>query len=135
MTAKLITVAGRTLEQSEPSHSGLTYSITETDNPAAKTNGNGNSILIEQIDLSCQCSGDYVAGTSTFTGSGNASIVANTPRITCEGGSILLKGDNVVITCNGTITNTSTSATSPGTATVKVTISNPNQDNIFAGQG
>jgi hypothetical protein len=132
--AKLITVAGRTLTQSEPSHGGLTYTITEVDVQAAKTNGNGNPVLIKQIDLSCKCKGDYEAGTSTFIGEGSASIVANTPGITCENESILLEGDNVEIVCEGTITYTSGSPSSaPGTASVKVTITNTNQTNIFVG--
>jgi hypothetical protein len=137
MTKKPITVAGRTLTLSEKSHPGLTYTITEVDNPAFKTNGNGNSVLVNQIKLSCQCSGDYVAGTSTFDGSGTASIVADTHRIKCENESILLEGDNVKIECEGTITYTTGSPPPPpedGSASIKVTITNTNQSNIFVCQ-
>lgn len=129
---KLITVGGRTLSQSELSHTGLSYTVTETDITAVKTKGNGQSVLVKQINLSCQCSGTYVPGASTFVGTGSALIMANTPRTRCENESILLDGDNVTITCSGTITDTSTSATSPGTATVKVTITDTNQTNIYA---
>ena len=127
----LITVFGRTLSPSGQSPSTLTYTITETYTNASKTCGKSETVLIKEIQLHCDCAGDYAAG-QTFAGSGDASIQANTNRVKCEGESILLKGDNVSITCNGTVTTTSGGATSPGSASVTVTITNTNQTNIFA---
>ncbi|GAB61450.1 MAG: hypothetical protein DWB56_04990 [Candidatus Jettenia sp.] len=127
----LIAVSGRTLTQSEKSHQNLAYTITETDVKTVRTFGHGKEILINQIKLSCTCSGDYVAGTSTFSGKGEAAIVANSKRVKCEGQSILLEGDEVTITCEGTITDNSSGATAKGTATVTVKITDSNQKNIF----
>ena len=128
----LITVAGRTLSLSGQSHPSLNYQIVETDVPATKTRGNKQSILTQQIQLQCNCSGDYISGTSTFVGTGSAVIVASSTTVKCEQQQILLAGDKGTIVCNGTITVTSTGATSPGTASVTVTVSNTNQTNIFA---
>lgn len=127
----LVTVFGRTLSKSGQSPSTLTYTITETDSNALKTFGRGEAILIKEIRLDCNCTGNYAAG-QTFVGSGTAAIVANTNRVKCEGESILLEGDSVTITCSGTVTETSTGLTSSGTASVTVTITNTNQSNIFA---
>lgn len=132
---KLITVAGRALSQSGKSHPTLTYTITETDLKASKTFGNSKEVLLEKIDLQCTCSGLYTTPSQSFKGSGKAAIVANTPRVKCEGKSILLEGDNVTITCNGTVTD---SSTTPPTeipdqqASVIVTITNTNQSDVFA---
>lgn len=132
--SKLITVGGRTLEQTSPSHPTLTYTITETDTPAERTTGGDNPVLIQQIALQCNCSDDYVANTSTFVGSGAAAIVAHTSKVTCEGQSIILEGDEVLITCEGTITVTSSGVSSPGAATVTVRIANTNQSTIIASE-
>lgn len=126
----LVTISGRTLSQSAQTPASLTFSITEVDHPALRSFGHGNAILINKIDLECTCSGNYAPG-QTFTGTGSASIVANTTRVKCEGQSILRQGDNVTITCDGTITETSSGTTSPGSASVTVTITNANQTDIF----
>jgi hypothetical protein len=54
--------------------------------------------------------------------------------VKCQGESVLVEGDWVNITCNGTITDTSSSATSPGSASVTVTITNAGQSSVFAGK-
>jgi hypothetical protein len=130
---KLMTVSGRTLQQSAPSHPGLTYVIKETDEKAAKCRIGGKEVLINQIKLQCDCSGDYVAQTSTFMGTGEAAIIADTKRVKYQGNSILLKGDKVQITCNGTITTTSSGATTQGTASVVVSIVAAGQKTVNAG--
>jgi len=126
----LVTISGRTLTQSALTPPSLTFTILEVDHPALKSFGHGNAILINTIDLQCTCSGNYAAG-QTFSGTGNASIVANTARVKCEGQSILRQGDNVTINCSGTITETSSGTTSPGSASVTVTVTNANQTDIF----
>jgi hypothetical protein len=130
---KQITVSGSpTWSLSDNSHANLTYTVTEVPEPASRTViGNDQPILVNQIQLKCNCNGDYVSGTSTFVGTGSASITAKPDRIVeCEGKSVLLVGDEVTITCQGTITTTSTGATSAGNATVKATIKTPNQENV-----
>lgn len=129
---KLITVTGRTLLLSEKSHPSLNYQVVETDIPANKTRGNSQSILTQQIQLQCNCSGDYILPNSTFFGTGVAAIMASSKTVRCEQQQILLAGDQTNIVCNGTITNTNTDITAPGTASVTVTITNTNQNNIFA---
>ena len=129
---KLITVLGRTLSLSGQSPPRLTYQVVGTDIPATKTRGNKQPILIQQIQLQCTCSGNYVPGTSTFSGQGSAVIVASSATVKCEKQLILLAGDQGTIVCNGTVTVTSTGVTSPGTASVTVTVTNTNQTNIFA---
>lgn len=132
--SKLITVDGRQLQQSDKSHSTLTYTVTEIDVKAIKTVGQSKAVLIQQIGVQCSCSGDYVAGTSTFIGKGNGLIAAQTTRVLCEGKSILLEGDKTTITCSGTITTIASGATIAGTASVTVTVMNTNQTNIFANE-
>jgi hypothetical protein len=127
---KLITVSGRVLPLFNKSHPLLSYTITETDIKALRTTVGNKEVLVSQIQLTCQCSGDFVKGTSTFVGTGSAVIVANTSRVECEGQSILLEGDKVTVTCDGTITQTSTGATSLGKASVEVEIKNANQTNV-----
>ncbi|WP_066382795.1 MULTISPECIES: hypothetical protein [unclassified Anabaena] len=128
---KLITVSGRTLLLSGQSPPTLNYQVVETDIQATKTRGNKKPILIQQIKLDCTCFGSYSV-TTTFSGTGSAVIVASSTTVKCENQPILLAGDQVTITCSGTITETSTGATSSGTASVTVTVSNTNQTNIFA---
>jgi hypothetical protein len=129
-----IVIQGRVLSQSSPSHSTLTYAVTPTDSPAARTKGKGGaSVLVNEIKLDCKCSGAYTATpATTFTGTGTASIVASTPRVLCEGQQMLTEGDQVVINCTGTVTDTTTLATSPGTASVTVTITDGVQKNVNA---
>ena len=106
-----VTVSGRTLKLSNKTPGTLTYTLTETDHPALKTEAQDNAVLINAIMLQCSCSGDYVTGTSTFVGSGTASITAGTPRVECEDMQIIKKGDSTTITCSGTITTTANGAT------------------------
>ena len=130
--SKLITVTGRSLSLSGQSHPPLNYEITETDTQATTTSAEGNLVLLQQIQLQCNCSGDYVEGTSTFVGSGNASIIASSTTVKCESKPIVLAEDKVTITCSGTVTQTSSGATSPGTASVTVTVTNTNQATVSA---
>lgn len=132
--SKLITVDGRQLQLLNKSHPTLTYTVTETDLKALKTLGRSKALLVQQIALQCSCSGDYVSGTSTFVGQGAAVIAAKTTRVRCEGKPLVLEGDEVTITCTGTVTTTAGGATAPGTASVTVKVVNPNQTNIFANE-
>lgn len=133
--SKLITVDGRQLELSNKLPDTLTYTVTAIDVKAARTLGQRKGILLQQIALTCNCSGDYVTGTSTFVGTGNAVILAKTTRVLCEGKPIILQGDRATITCSGTITTTASGATAAGTASVTVTVTNTNQTNIVANEG
>lgn len=129
--SELVSVVGRTISLSNKTPPDLTFTITEQDTEASKCTGKGSNVLIQQITLNCNCSGKFGEGL-TFVGTGMAAIVANTNRVKCEGQSVHLKGDNVVISCSGTVTETSSGTTSPGSASVKATITNTNQDDIFA---
>ena len=101
---KIIAVAGRTLTQSNPTPDTVTFTIVETDVPAARTNGGAHPMLIDRISLACTCSGNF-SPTQTYVGSGNAEIVAKRQRVSCEGKPLLLVGDQVTITCSGTATD------------------------------
>ena len=130
---KLITVAGRTLTQSNPTPATVTFTIVETDIPAARTSGGANPILIDRISLACTCSGEF-SPTQTYVGSGNAEIVAKRQRVSCEGKPMLLVGDQVTITCSGTATDTASGTPVPANASVTVTIGNGNQTTISANE-
>jgi hypothetical protein len=131
---KLIVVAGRTLEQSKLTPDTVKCTIVETDVPAARTNGNAQPVLIDRISLACTCSGDF-SPTQTYVGSGNAEIVAQRQRVSCEGKPLLLVGDQVTITCSGTATDTASGTPVAANASVTVTIGNGNQSTIFANEG
>jgi hypothetical protein len=131
--SKLVVVAGRTLQQSEPSPATVTFTVTPTDVPAARTNGNAQTMLIDRISLACACSGDF-SPTQTYVGSGNAEILPRRDRVRCEGKPLLLVGDQVTITCSGTATDKTTAATVPANASVTVTIVDGNQTTILANE-
>lgn len=125
-----IVIQGRTLTQSNPTPSTVSFTVTPTDAPALRASGrSGASLLVDRIALSVIASGDYAAG-STFAGTGTGQITASTPRVECEGKQLLTENDMTTITCNGTITNTQSGATTPGTASVTVTITNGVQKNV-----
>jgi hypothetical protein len=128
---KLIAVAKRTLTQSNPTPAKVTFTIRETDVPAARTNGNGQPMLLDKISLECTCGGDF-SPSQTYQGSGRADIVATRERVRCEGKALLLVGDQVTITCSGMATDASGSV--PANATVTVTISDANQTTILANE-
>jgi hypothetical protein len=131
---ELITVAGRTLTQSNPTPATVTFTIVETDVPAARTNGAGHPVLLDRISLACTCSGNF-SPTQTYVGSGNAQIVAQRQRVSCEGKPLLLVGDQVTITCSGTATDTASGTPVAANASITVTIGNGNQTTIFANEG
>jgi hypothetical protein len=128
---KLITVARRTLTQSNPTPATVIFTIRETDVPAVRTNGNAQPMLLDRISLECTCSGSF-SMTQTYEGSGRADIVATRERVRCEGKSLLLVGDQVTITCSGMAKDASGSV--PANATVTVTISDANQTTILANE-
>lgn len=128
---KLITVTGRSLSLSGQSHPTLNYEITETDTQATTTSAEGKPVLLKEIKLQCECSGDYVPEESTFVGSGNANIIASSTTVKCENKPMVLAEDKITITCSGTVTK-STGATSTGTASVTVTVTNTNQTTVSA---
>jgi hypothetical protein len=130
---KLITVAGRTLIQSNPMPPTVIFTIVETDVPAARTNGGAHPLMIDRISLACSCSGNFAA-TQTYVGSGNAEIVARRQRVHCEGKPPLLVGDQVTITCWGTATDTASGTPVPANASVTVTITAGNQATILANE-
>lgn len=130
---KLIVVAGRTLEQSDPRPDTVTFTIAETDVPAARANGSAQRMLIDRISLACTCTGDF-SPTQTYAGSGNAEILARRDRVRCEGKPLLLVGDQVTITCSGTATDKTTAATVAANASVTVTIVDGNQTTILANE-
>jgi hypothetical protein len=130
---KLITVAGRTLTQSNPTPATVTFTIVETDVPAARTNGAAHPVLVDRIALACTCSGNFSA-TQTYVGSGNAQIVASRQRVSCEGKPLLLEGDQVTITCSGTATDTASGTPVPANASVTVTITAGNQTTVLANE-
>jgi hypothetical protein len=129
---KLITVAKRTLTQSNPTPVTVIFTIRETDVPAARTNGNAQPMLLDKISLECTCSGNFSA-TQTYEGSGRADILSARERVRCEGKPLLLVGDQVTITCSGTAKDAS-GTTVPADATVTVTISDANQTTILANE-
>ena len=129
---KLISVTGRSLSLSGQSHPDLTYDIVETDTPATTTSAEGKAVLLTEIKLQCNCSGDYVPEISTFVGSGNAPILGSSATVKCEGKPIVLAEDKITINCSGTITTTAGGATSPGTAFVTATVNNTNQTSVSA---
>ncbi len=93
-------------------------------------------MLKTKISLHCECSGTY-GPSQTYVGSGDADIVANTARVKCEGESVLLEGDSVIVNCTGTITDNSTGTpvqipNSPASVTVK--ISAAGQSTVYAGE-
>jgi hypothetical protein len=57
--------------------------------------------------------------------------MASTPRVTCEGQSILAQDDSATITVSGTITSGG-GATSSGTVSVTVAITNAGQQKTTA---
>lgn len=130
---KLIVVAGRTLEQSDPSPDTVIFTIAETDVAAARTNGKAQPMLIDRISLACTCSGDF-SRTQTYVGAGNAEILARRDRVRCEGKPLLLVGDQVTIACSGTATDKTTAATAPANASVTVTIVDGNQTTILTNE-
>lgn len=130
---KLIAVAKRTLTQSNPTPATVTFTIAETDIPAARTNGNAHPVLIDRISLVCICGGNF-SPTQTYVGSGNAEIVSKRQRVLCEGKSLLLVGDQVTITCSGTATHTTSGTTVNAEASVTVTIGDGNQTTILANE-
>jgi len=131
-----IAILGRTLTTTvlvpTPAPPGFVVQLTPTDNPAQHCDATSKSVLIQQIALTCNCSGDWVTGTSTFAGAGSGNIVASTPRVQCEGQSILTLGDKVTIRCPGTITTTAGGSTTPGTASITVTITAAGQVTVDA---
>jgi hypothetical protein len=131
--AQLIAVKGRSLAQSNPTPATVSFTITETDVPAARTNGHGQPILIDRISLACTCSGNF-SPTQTYVGSGNAEIVASRQRVRCEGKPLLLVGDQVTITCSGTATDTVSGTPVAAKASVTVTIVGGNQTTIIANE-
>jgi hypothetical protein len=131
--AQLIAVKGRSLAQSNPTPATVSFTITETDVPAARTNGHGQPILIDRISLACTCSGNF-SPTQTYVGSGNAEIVASRQRVRCEGKPLLLVGDQVTITCSGTATDTVSGTPVEAKASVTVTIVDGNQTTVIANE-
>jgi hypothetical protein len=131
---KPIVIQGRSLTLTGGLPATLTFTLgVTTDVPALRTIGKGAApVLINSILVNVSASGNFVTGTSTFVGNGSASIVASTPRVTCEGQQMLTEGDSVVVTCTGTITTTSSGVTTPGTATVEVVITDGVQKNVNA---
>jgi hypothetical protein len=130
---KLIAVAGRTLTQSNPTPATVTFTIVETDVPAARTNGGAHPALLDRIALACTCSGNF-SPTQTYLGSGNTEIVAQRQRVRCEGKPLLLVGDQVTITCSGTATDTASGTPVSANASVTVTITAGNQSTILANE-
>src|ERR1700687_797206 len=100
---KPIAIQGRTLTLSGGIPATLVFAGgATTDVPALRSSGKGGApVLINNILVNVSASGDFVALTSTFVGSGSGSIVASTPRVECEGQQMLTEGDSVVITCSG----------------------------------
>jgi hypothetical protein len=128
----LITVAGRTLTQSNPDPSTVIFTIVATNIPAVKTNGSGRPMLVDKISLACTCSGNF-SPTETYVGSGSAEIVSQRQRVRCEGKPLLLVGDQVTIPCSGTATAPN-GVTTPKDASVTVTIGDGNQTTILANE-
>ncbi len=130
-----IVVQGRTLTttvQTPLAPAVLSVMLTPVDHPALHCDASSKGALIQGIDLTCKCTGDWVTGTSTFVGTGTGTISASTPRVQCEGQSMLTLGDAVSISCPGTITVTAGGATSLGTAKVTVTITGAGQVTVDA---
>jgi hypothetical protein len=129
---KLIAVAGRTLTQSNPTPATVTFTIIETDVPAARTTGKKSLVLVDKISLECTCSGN-LPSMETYVGSGSGEIVSKRKRVRCEGKPLLLVGDQVTIECSGTATAPN-GATRDAKASVTVTISDGNQTTLLANE-
>jgi hypothetical protein len=111
---------------------GLTVTpspLKGTNIPALRSTANSQAILIKQLPVPCTCNGPVPGG--TFSGTGTGTIVASTPRVTCEGQQILSVGDAVTFSVSGTIA-TGGGATSPGTVSVTVTITKTPQLTVTA---
>lgn len=117
---ELIAVDSRTIEQSGADQASVTFTLTETNTPARATGAEGSDVLVDRISVSCSCSGSI--GSDSYTGSGTADIVASTARVKIDGKDVICEGDSVRLTCNGMVTNSSSSATSPMTASVTLTV-------------
>jgi hypothetical protein len=134
VTLKPVVVVGYTLTQSDkspvqsPPATDVTYTLTPTPSPAQRTTAEGKAVLLKELALQCTASGTI--NSLAYSGTGSASIVAHTPRVTCEGEQLLLEGDNVTVSCTGTVTTSS--GTSPAASSVKVTITNAAQTTVVA---
>lgn len=134
---ELITVEGweytksNQVPEQSPPNVALDFAITATPQLSSNTRGAGNAVVIEKIDLSCTCSGAY-GPSLTFQGEGSATLLPGSQKVRVNGQPIVLIGDQVTITCSGTVTNTVTSATTTGVASITVTVSNTNQTKIRA---
>jgi hypothetical protein len=129
---RAVVVEGRTLTESDETPSTVTFTRTTAKNdPAARWSIEGHAALLAEIKLSYTCTGK-ISGL-TYTGSGDASIVANTPRLKCEDKQVLLEGDKVVVKCTGKTTSTSTPpvVTEDVASTVTVTISDAGQATVL----
>lgn len=134
MTLKPVVVVGYTLTESDKSPvesptTKVTYTLTPTPSPAQRTTAEGKAVLLKELKLQASASGTI--NSLTYTGSGNATIVAHTPRVACEGEQLLLEGDNVTVSCTGTVTNPS-GGTSPAASSVKLTITDAAQTTVLA---
>ncbi len=128
---KLVGITTRTLSQSSPTPTTVTFNITAINKEAQKTRGNGHVLLLEKIMLQCNCTGEF-SPTQTYQGTGNSEITVPRLRVRCEGAPLLLDGDEATIHCTGVATDKSSGSTTPANASVKVTITDSGQIGLVA---
>jgi hypothetical protein len=127
-------VTGRTLTQSNPQPpppaGAVVFAITATHLAAQRSTGEGTPLVLQQIQLSCTCSGTI--GPDTYAGIGQAVIAAGTARVTCEGHELVLEGANMVVPCSGTTTAPDGTTKPNVPASVTVTVTKAGQESVLA---
>jgi hypothetical protein len=124
---KDVVIPGYTLTAT-PTPSTLVATLTPTNTTALRCTAASQSLLVSGLAVHCECTGTVPGG--NFTGKGDGTITASTPRVTCEGESIIAQDDSVTIACSGDIT--SGASTSTGTFNVKVSIAAAGQTTVNA---
>jgi hypothetical protein len=126
-----IVIQGRTITVSNVSENLVTFTLNPTDTSAARATGKGGkALLIDRIVIAFTASGSAGGGTFTSDPGQSVSIVAQTPRVSCEGKQLLTEGDAVDVNCTGTVVVGMSSSNL--TVTAKFTITDGVQKNVDA---
>jgi hypothetical protein len=129
MALEPVAVEGCELTQSDATPADVTFDLTPKPTAAARTTIAGRAVLLDKIQVTCDCGGT-VSG-NKYKGSGSADIPSTASRLACEGAAVLQKNDHVTVNCTGTVTLPN-GGTTPATASVTVTVSDAGQDKVLA---